>query len=39
VVRRKTLRNVPDKGLFAYAPTAYLGVYLPDTFFFVEGAQ
>jgi peptide/nickel transport system substrate-binding protein len=39
VVRRKTLRNVPDKGLFAYAPTAYLGVYLPDTFFYAEGAQ
>jgi peptide/nickel transport system substrate-binding protein len=38
VVRRKTLRNVPDKGLFAYAPTAYLGVYLPDTFFYAEGA-
>jgi len=39
VVRRKTLRNVPDKALFAYTPTAYLGVYLPDTFFYVEGAQ
>jgi len=39
VVRRKTLRNVPDKALFAYTPTAYLGVYLPDTFFYAEGAQ
>ena len=39
VVRRKTLKNVPDKALFAYAPTAYLGVYLPDTFFFAEGAN
>ncbi len=38
VVRRKTLRNVPDKALFAYTPTAYLGVYLPDTFFYAEGA-
>lgn len=39
VVRRRTLKNVPDKALFAYAPTAYLGVYLPDTFFFADGAQ
>lgn len=39
VVRRRTLKNVPDKALFAYAPTAYLGVYLPDTFFYAKGAQ
>jgi peptide/nickel transport system substrate-binding protein len=39
VVRRKTLRNVPDKALFAYTPTAYLGVYLPDTFFYAEGVN
>jgi peptide/nickel transport system substrate-binding protein len=39
VVRRRTLRNVPDKALFAYTPTAYLGVYLPDTFFYADGAR
>lgn len=28
------LRNLPDKGLFAFNPTCYLGVYKPDTFWF-----
>lgn len=32
VVRSARLKNVPDRGLFGFEPTAYLGVYLPDTF-------
>lgn len=34
VVRHADLRNMPQKALFGYDPTAYLGVYMPDTFWF-----
>jgi len=34
VVRHADLRNVPKKALFGYDPTAYLGIYMPDTFWF-----
>jgi peptide/nickel transport system substrate-binding protein len=30
------LRNLPEKGLYGFDPTAYLGVYKPDTFW-LEG--
>ena len=36
VVNRK-LKNVPKKGLYSWQPTAFFGVYRPDTFFFEEG--
>ncbi|MBP1843367.1 peptide/nickel transport system substrate-binding protein [Rhizobium petrolearium] len=36
VVRSSRLRNMPDKGLFGFDPTSYLGVYLPDTFWLEE---
>lgn len=36
VVNRK-LRNVPEKGLYSWQPTAFFGVYRPDTFFFEKG--
>nr|WP_274706751.1 ABC transporter substrate-binding protein [Allorhizobium sonneratiae] len=36
VVRAKRLRNLPDRGLFGFDPTSYLGVYRPDTFWFEE---
>lgn len=36
VVKNRRLRNMPDKGLFGFDPTAYLGVYMPDTFW-LEG--
>ncbi|MCF3642455.1 ABC transporter substrate-binding protein [Rhizobium sp. TRM95111] len=38
VVRSARLENVPDKGLFGFDPTCYLGVYKPDTFWYVEEA-
>lgn len=34
VVVRNSLRNVPDKGIYAFSPVAYFGVYMPDTFWF-----
>ncbi len=37
VLRSARLRNVPEKGLYGFDPTAYLGVYKPDTFWY-EGA-
>lgn len=33
VINRK-IRNVPEKGLYGFDPTAFLGVYLPDTFWY-----
>ncbi|KGD96867.1 ABC transporter substrate-binding protein [Rhizobium sp. YS-1r] len=36
VIRSSRLRNMPDKGLFGFDPTSYLGVYLPDTFWLEE---
>lgn len=32
VVINKKLRNIPEVGLYSWAPTAYFGVYRPDTF-------
>ena len=37
VVVRNTLQNVPDKGIYAFSPVAYFGVYMPDTFWFSAG--
>lgn len=34
VVARKTLVNVPDKGLYNWDPGAFFGIYRPDTFWF-----
>ena len=33
------LQNVPEKGLYGFDPTSYLGVYLPDTFWLDGDAQ
>ncbi|MNF18278.1 hypothetical protein D3C80_2222680 [compost metagenome] len=38
IVHSSRLHNVPSKGLFGYDPTSYLGVYMPDTFWYGEGA-
>jgi peptide/nickel transport system substrate-binding protein len=39
VVRNAALENVPKDGIYAFSPTAYFGIYLPDTFWFSkEGA-
>jgi peptide/nickel transport system substrate-binding protein len=34
VVVSRTLRNVPDKGLYSFEPGAFFGRYMPDTFWF-----
>ncbi|EHS49433.1 ABC transporter, substrate binding protein (oligopeptide), partial [Rhizobium sp. PDO1-076] len=34
IARSKRLRNIPDKALFGFDPTSYLGVYMPDTFWY-----
>lgn len=34
VVVSNRLVNVPDQGIYAYSPTSYFGVYMPDTFWF-----
>ena len=36
MVHATRLVNVPEKGLFGFEPTSYLGVYKPDTFFLKE---
>jgi len=36
VVVNNRLRNVPEQASFAWEPTAYFGVYKPDTFWFEE---
>jgi peptide/nickel transport system substrate-binding protein len=33
-VVRNSLKNVPDEGIYAFAPVAFFGVYMPDTFWF-----
>ena len=32
VVASRALRNIPEEGIFTWEPTAYFGVYRPDTF-------
>ena len=34
VVRSAHLMNMPDTGLYSFDPTAYFGLYMPDTFWF-----
>lgn len=34
VVRSSRLQNIPDSQLLGFEPTSYLGVYMPDTFWF-----
>ncbi len=36
IVTASRLRNVPEKGLYGFDPTAFLGVYMPDTFWLDE---
>ena len=39
VVARKTLRNVPERGLYNWNPGAHFGIYEADTFWFDEPEQ
>ncbi|MFP5076942.1 ABC transporter substrate-binding protein [Rhizobium sp. YIM 134829] len=34
ILHSSKLNNVPDQGLYGFEPTCYLGVYLPDTFWY-----
>ncbi len=34
IVASKDLRNVPDAGLYSFEPGAFIGRYMPDTFWF-----
>ncbi|MGB7337021.1 MAG: ABC transporter substrate-binding protein [Salaquimonas sp.] len=34
IVYRAALKNIPDTGVFTFAPTAYFGTYHMDTFYF-----
>lgn len=36
VVVSQKLKNVPEEGVWAFAPTLFFGHYLPDTFYFAE---
>lgn len=39
MLRSSRLQNVPEKGLYGFDPTSYLGVYMPDTFWLDVDAQ
>jgi peptide/nickel transport system substrate-binding protein len=39
IVVRSALHNVPTKGLFGFDPTAYFGIYRPDTFWLEPALQ
>jgi peptide/nickel transport system substrate-binding protein len=34
IVVSNDLRNVPEKGLYSFEPGAFIGRYMPDTFWF-----
>ena len=34
IVHSSRMRNVPEKGLYGFAPMSYLGAYMPDTFWY-----
>jgi peptide/nickel transport system substrate-binding protein len=38
LVHAARMQNVPEKALFGFDPTSYLGVYMPDTFWYEGGA-
>jgi peptide/nickel transport system substrate-binding protein len=36
ILKAAKLRNVPEQGLYGFDPTCYLGVYMPDAFWYGE---
>lgn len=36
ILKSAKLRNVPDKALYGFDPTSYLGIYMPDAFWYEE---
>ncbi len=39
VVVNNALNNVPEEGVYNFKPSAYFGVYKPDTFWFDESRR
>ena len=39
VVATKSLKNVPEKGIYNWDPGAYFGIYKPDSFWFTEARR
>lgn len=39
ILAASRIRNLPEDGMWGFDPTAYLGVYMPDTFWYSEEAQ
>lgn len=36
IVINSKLQNVPEEGIYAFAPSAYFGIYMPDTFWYAD---
>jgi len=36
VLASSRMRNVPSDGLYGFDPTCFLGIYMPDTFWYGE---
>jgi peptide/nickel transport system substrate-binding protein len=36
ILKSAKLQNVPEQGLYGFDPTSYLGIYMPDSFWFKE---
>ena len=36
VVVSNAMRNVPDEGLYGFEPSAFFGIYMPDTFWIAD---
>lgn len=39
ILHTSHLRNIPEKGLYGFNPTCFLGVYMPDTFWLADTPQ
>lgn len=39
IVINSRLRNVPKEGVYSFAPGAYFGIYMPDTFWYDEAGN
>ena len=39
VIINNQLRNVPEVGIYSWEPSAYFGIYKPDSFWFTEARR
>lgn len=39
VVSHKSLKNLPEQGIFNWSPGSFFGIYRPDTFWFADGSK